>query len=185
MSAFREYMTSNFPQQGPSLNAAQLAQVRAPFRSFGTACPRVPLNWLGMRACARAQVVVNRTLAKSPLLVSFNAFFGILAGGAVSQVPQASSAISPAFRNARMVLEADGSWIGSWNDEAEMAWVAAAAAEMGAVAGVEGSYVNEASPALSNWQDEFWGATNFARLQAVKHAWDPTSVFTCEHCVYA
>ena len=34
-----------------------------------------------------------------------------------------------------------------------------------------------------DWTASFWGASNYARLQAIKAAYDPTGVFVCHHCV--
>mgnify|MGYP003876675009 CR=1 FL=1 len=44
--------------------------------------------------------------------------------------------------------------------------------------------VNEALIDLPNWEQEFWGASGFQKLQAIKDQWDPTGVFYCGHCIY-
>lgn len=34
-----------------------------------------------------------------------------------------------------------------------------------------------------DWQDTFWGAPNYARLQSIKAKYDPKGAFSCWHCV--
>ena len=68
-----------------------------------------------------------------------DAFCGILLGGAVAEVDSSQSAISPSFRGASMVLEADASWFLASQNEANSKWATDASNAMGAITGVEGS----------------------------------------------
>ena len=52
--------------------------------------------------------------------------------------------------------------------------------------GLTGCFRSAPSPAdylEPDWQGAYWGAANYARLQAVKAAYDPANAFTCHHCV--
>ena len=49
-----------------------------------------------------------------------------------------------------------------------------------------GAYYNECDYGDPHWQESYWGpASNgiYARLRAVKAAYDPAGLFTCHHCV--
>ena len=46
-----------------------------------------------------------------------------------------------------------------------------------------GAYWNEADYLEPEWQQSFWGDNNYARLQMIKEAYDPSGVFSCNHCV--
>jgi len=45
-----------------------------------------------------------------------------------------------------------------------------------------GSYVSESDFFQSDWQQSYWGS-NYARLLAVKHKYDPTGLFFAHHGV--
>ena len=46
-----------------------------------------------------------------------------------------------------------------------------------------GAYWGESDRLEPQWQQSFWGAKNYARLQAIKKAYDPAGIFSCWHCV--
>jgi len=66
--------------------------------------------------------------------------------------------------------------------ERARAGVAAAVAPLEALIPEAGSYANEGDYFERDWQRRFWGAS-YARLLAIKRAYDPTNLFTCHHCV--
>jgi hypothetical protein len=47
--------------------------------------------------------------------------------------------------------------------------------------------MNEPDPskARGEYEQLFWGATNFARLQSVKRKWDNRTAFDCRQCVHS
>lgn len=45
------------------------------------------------------------------------------------------------------------------------------------------TYTNEANPWEKNWQREFWGTANYARLVAIKARYDPHGLLRCWRCV--
>lgn len=46
-----------------------------------------------------------------------------------------------------------------------------------------GAYFSESDYAEPAWEEAFWGAANYARLQRVKAAFDPAGALQCHHCV--
>ena len=46
-----------------------------------------------------------------------------------------------------------------------------------------GAYWNEADFLEPEWEESFWGAANYARLQRIKAAYDPSGLLSCWHCV--
>lgn len=151
-----------------------------PYRA--TQASRFPQSSPDTDTASLANVVSDMTLGSVEF--SLDSFCGILLGGEVASPDNAAtSSISPAFRGASMVLEADATWIFESQDAANAVWATTANNAMGAVEGVHGSYVNEALIDLPDWENEFWG-NGFDKLQAIKDQWDPTGVFYCGHCVY-
>jgi FAD/FMN-containing dehydrogenase len=57
-----------------------------------------------------------------------------------------------------------------------------AAAELRKVVPNAGSYVAESNYFNSSWQRAYWG-DNYARLQAIKHSYDPGGLFFVHHGV--
>ena len=53
----------------------------------------------------------------------------------------------------------------------------------GAGAPYSGSYIAETDYEDADWAVSQWGARNYARLLAVKAAYDPAGLFVCHHCV--
>jgi hypothetical protein len=53
----------------------------------------------------------------------------------------------------------------------------------GSGAPYSGSYIAETDYEDQDWAVSQWGARNFARLLAVKAAYDPAGLFVCHHCV--
>jgi FAD/FMN-containing dehydrogenase len=45
------------------------------------------------------------------------------------------------------------------------------------------AYTNEANPWQKNWQREFWGEANYARLVGIKARYDPDGLLRCWRCV--
>ena len=46
-----------------------------------------------------------------------------------------------------------------------------------------GAYFNEADFFEPDFQENFWGGENYARLRAIKSSWDPSGLFYCHNCV--
>jgi FAD/FMN-containing dehydrogenase len=136
----------------------------------------------GFNATALAGVVHGALSQLGPN--SLDSFFGIQTGGQVSEVAGDATSVSPAFRSAELIMETDSNWLTRASDAEQMAWTQATGGAVAAVAGMEGSYVNEPDPELSDWEALFWGEANFARLQDIKRALDPGEFFSCHQCVY-
>ncbi|KAJ8321848.1 hypothetical protein KUTeg_000319 [Tegillarca granosa] len=45
-----------------------------------------------------------------------------------------------------------------------------------------GVYVNEPSPDMSDWKEQFWG-NHYTKLLEIKRKWDPDNFLYCVHCV--
>lgn len=127
---------------------------------------------------------------------AINTMFGVQTGGMVSRPPEAANAtsVSPAFRSSVALQENDSDWLFSWSDATQVGWAHSVGDSVAALAGFGGAYVNEPDPAIpsranasspaAGYEDRFWGAATFARLQRVKRAWDPLAMFGCHQCVY-
>lgn len=46
-----------------------------------------------------------------------------------------------------------------------------------------GAYMNEANPFTPDWQEDFWGMENYARLLDIKERYDPDRLLLCWRCV--
>ena len=46
-----------------------------------------------------------------------------------------------------------------------------------------GAYWSESDYNEPEWQQSFWGNTNYLRLQQIKQVYDPKGIFECHHCV--
>ena len=110
------------------------------------------------------------------------------AGGAVRYMDDASrlTSVTPAFRRAAARIE----MFSSWPVTATPAQVRAAfrrseawTARLRQAMPDSGTYFSEANYHEPGWQAAFWGAANYARLQAVKAAYDPRWLFYCHQCV--
>ena len=111
-----------------------------------------------------------------------------VAGGAVSAADPTSSetCITPAWRRAGVHVV----WGAGWAANATLTQqqqVYAGISQLtqlvrGATPG-SGAYWSESDYFEPEWAESFWGVTNYARLQTIKAAVDPTGVFTCHHCV--
>jgi hypothetical protein len=83
-------------------------------------------------------------------------------------------------------------------DTHQITWARGVGDAVAALPGFSGSYMNEPDPSKARgggegggrggggdtYEDLFWGATNFKKLQQVKRAWDSTALFDCKQCVY-
>ncbi|KAJ6610188.1 hypothetical protein B0H10DRAFT_2166095 [Mycena sp. CBHHK59/15] len=52
-----------------------------------------------------------------------------------------------------------------------------------AIAPNSGAYLNEAEPYETDYQNSFWGPTNYPKLEAIKAKYDPLSLLDCWKCV--
>lgn len=101
--------------------------------------------------------------------------------GEMMKVGAHDTSVHPGFRTALMSLSATIGWDTSTLDYSGLP-------ERGAVVGEQlstfgdGQYPNEAGKDVVHWQQEFWGS-NYKRLLAIKHQWDPDNFFTCRECV--
>jgi FAD/FMN-containing dehydrogenase len=98
-------------------------------------------------------------------------------------------AVLDAFALAIMAADADPAFPGMPGDGPDLAEgheearsVGKAMDELLRVAPNPGSYVSESDYFLSRWQDAFWGS-NYPKLAAVKHRYDPDGLFFVHHGV--
>ncbi|KLL10353.1 oxidoreductase [Protofrankia sp. BMG5.30] len=97
-------------------------------------------------------------------------------GGAINRVPVADTAFP--HRDVLFLISMDTSW--NTDDPAEVArdnleWLTGLHQEMGAFAS-DAAYVNFPDPDLPDWRSAYYGP-NLARLNEVKHRYDPDRVF--------
>lgn len=129
-----------------------------------------------------AGIVVNTTLELGA--TSFAAWFGVHLGGVIKSKDADDTAVSTAFRQADLVLEATASWIRAGADAAEVGWAKDCSERVQAVEGVGSEqYLNEADPDAEDFAHMFWDESQYTRLQAVKAEVDPENVFACWQCV--
>jgi FAD/FMN-containing dehydrogenase len=111
---------------------------------------------------------------------------GLAGGNPAALARSRETAVNPDVlgASALMITGAFGSKPALDRTEGEhaRAGVAAAVAPLEALIPDAGSYANEGDYFERDWQRRFWGA-GYARLLAIKHAYDPTNLFTCHHCV--
>ena len=67
--------------------------------------------------------------------------------------------------------------------EKEQAAVRASFAQLRGSTPRGGTYYSEMDYGEPDWQNSTWGPDNYAKLLAIKRAWDPALLFTCHHCV--
>ena len=114
----------------------------------------------------------------------------MVAGGAVAAADPTSSStsVTPAWRTAVMHVAVGVGWDVASPAQPSLAASAFTLAsqygdELRAAFPNSGSYWNEADYNEPSWQSSFWGAANYARLQAIKRSVDPSGLFSCWHCV--
>lgn len=145
---------------------------------------------LPLAACASPA----RAAAFADALVTGGAYgvpvFGhLVAGGAVAAADAGSAAtsITPAWRAATHHIAFGAGWAlnATLGDQASIVSGLHNLTEL--LRGAEpdsGAYFSESDPANdASWTADFWGEANYARLQAIKAAYDPQGRFTCHHCV--
>lgn len=120
---------------------------------------------------------------------AYNMMFGVQLGGKVSQPTGGLNAtsISPDFRNAFFMQENDADWNKEKDDESQIAWARSVGDAVAALPGVSGAYQNEPDPSKARggeYEELFWGADNFNKLQQIKGVWDKKAMFDCDQCVY-
>lgn len=93
-------------------------------------------------------------------------------GGKIAEVPLNATAFYR--RNYQYVFEVKAVWSDPADEAPSIQWVTDFMSEM--APHIEGSYVNYVDPALSNWQEAYYG-TNYAKLQKVKKRVDPLNFF--------
>jgi hypothetical protein len=91
-------------------------------------------------------------------------------GGAVMDVPDNVTSVSPALRNAVWNVIAIGD---EGRDKVTNF----------APNGVGGACFNHHSPTEPDWPNALWGEDQYAKLLELKEKYDPNKVFNCWHCV--
>jgi FAD/FMN-containing dehydrogenase len=132
-----------------------------------------------------------RTAAISALTViseTVGVFGMMVAGGAVAAADASQTSVTPAWRSAVLHASLSIEWDSSTSFQQQQTFfqdVTNLTALLRSVAPDSGAYLNEADYFEPDWQQSFWGAANYARLQQVKAAYDPSNTFTCHLCVQA
>jgi FAD/FMN-containing dehydrogenase len=97
--------------------------------------------------------------------------------GAASRVPTDDTAF--AFRHARFNVSGLAHWDDPEGDSHAIEWAAAVRDRLRPLSA--GSYLNYVSDTEADTTEDAYGAGVFARLQAVKTAWDPDNIFRFNH----
>jgi len=112
----------------------------------------------------------------------------LVVGGAVAanDPDSAATSVTPAWRTAAWHL----AFAGAWDANTTAADVNSTFTGISNLTGIlrdvfpdSGAYWSESDFLEPDWQVAFWGASNYARLQVVKAAYDPPTFLTCHHCV--
>lgn len=130
-----------------------------------------PLSGAGVAAAVAA--VAERTSVGEP---GSGGIVLSLTGGAINQVPEASTAF--VHRNTEYLVEYNAGWDSGASPAvvaANKAWVARAWTSMQPYVSVQ-AYQNYMDPTLAGWEVAYYGS-NLARLVRVKAAYDPDDVF--------
>jgi FAD/FMN-containing dehydrogenase len=112
----------------------------------------------------------------------------MVTGGAVAAFDRDSNqtSVTPAWRDAALHVAVGIGWGLSTpiaEQEYYFAVVSAWTSWLRDATPGSGAYWSESDYAEPDWQQAFWGSANYARLAAIKAAYDPTGVFVCHHCV--
>ena len=84
-----------------------------------------------------------------------------------------------AFRHARFNVSGLAHWDHPERDSSAIEWAAAVRDRLQPLSA--GSYLNYVSDTETDTVEDAYGAGVFARLQAVKKAWDPDNIFRFNH----
>jgi FAD/FMN-containing dehydrogenase len=137
-------------------------------RGFRNYWKMVYLKELNREVVARLVELYERVPAPHTHIVLYTL------GGAVSRVPKDETAV--AYRDARHVLIAIGMWEDKANDEVNIHWVREFADRMKPFAS-GGFYPNYEVDTAGDRIVAAFGPEKYARLQAIKRAYDPANVF--------
>ena len=112
----------------------------------------------------------------------------LVAGGAVSTADPMSKAtsVTPAWRAATIHYVVGAGWATNATLATQAVVIAQVAAWTDVFRAVfpnSGAYWSESQYDDPGWQAAYWGVSNYARLQQIKRAYDPSGVFVCHHCV--
>jgi len=145
-----------------------------------------------------AAVLANDTarlgiaLALTEIVYTVGSITGMfVAGGAVADpAARAASAINPAWAGAFAHIAFGASWplnaslaqqAGVFNGVSALNGFLRETCDEGN--GGPAAYWSESDYLEEDWAAAFWGAANYARLQAIKASYDPQGIFSCHHCV--
>ncbi len=112
----------------------------------------------------------------------------LVVGGAVAQFDRNSqlTSVTPAWRDAMWHMCIGAGW-DTMANITEQNQIIAGVSQLTEVWRVAvpgtGAYWNEADFLEPEWEESFWGAANYARLQRIKAAYDPSGLLSCWHCV--
>ncbi|KAF6033693.1 hypothetical protein EB796_007995 [Bugula neritina] len=96
-------------------------------------------------------------------------------GGQTRNTSSGATAVNPLFRNAM--------WTIAYGGNARQ--VKRYGAIIKSTVAAKGQYFSECDDTLDpgEWQEEFWGQSNYDRLLDIKRKYDPDNDFTCKQCV--
>jgi FAD/FMN-containing dehydrogenase len=173
-----DYLTAHALFEGP-LGARTANKQKSAF---------VPRGWQPSVASAGALELIRAALVAAPADVADNsAVYLNSMGGAINAVGPGATPFPHRASLANLVI--DTHWTDPGSAPGALAWTRALHAQLAAggylgPAGAGGAlptYVNymdaDLGPDPDVWGPAYYGAANFARLQAIKAAYDPTGVF--------
>ncbi|KAL5464146.1 hypothetical protein EMCRGX_G033115 [Ephydatia muelleri] len=112
----------------------------------------------------------------------------LVAGGAVAAFDRASThtSVTPAWRDAVWHVTFGGTCNLTCSIDETLAVFYEVADLSGMIRAAfpdSGAYWSESDYNEPDWQQSFWGSTNYIRLQHIKQQYDPQGIFECHHCV--
>ncbi|KAI9840689.1 MAG: hypothetical protein M1837_001365 [Sclerophora amabilis] len=149
--------------------------------------PNIASNIIGASRLLTSDVLLDRAKDIVDLVFDYNA---VSAGfnfiGKVNSENRDETAVHPAWKESQAVFSFGADWPDSTPTQEKKRrkeQLVELSNHLGEIVGPDGgTYVNEANPYESDWQNVFWG-TKYERLLSIKRRIDPTNLFVCNRCV--
>lgn len=174
--SFYEFYSTHFASDSPAVGFGSAAVVS--FRVLPKALHRSDAGRASIEATFGAMLDAGLTpyvLQTAPASYAYD-----------DRDPAQANTVHAAWRDSYWMVGTQASW--AWDAslserEATAALIQEASRNLTALAPDGSMYPNEADPWTEDWQGEFWGRQNYARLLEIKQKYDPDGLLVCWKCV--